>query len=224
MRTSYLLSDLCSIIVTYQSNVEDLTENFKRQIDNFHQIIIVNNTPQINLSQFKAKHVRLINNPSNIGLAAALNVGILEAKKLGFKITLISKAYVYHKRRISWSKFYKQVYNFGLVRPILNTWHPESTKITYWFPTLFCLGFVFSVILFMFNINWPIVSYGLYFGLVFIISLFSTKHLIVASLSLFAIAIQFIGYGYGFLKSTLALKIFNRKPEKQFPGLFFKSK
>lgn len=148
----------------------------------------------------------------------------IRLKKLGFKITLISKAYVYHKRRISWSKFYKQVYNFGLVRPILNTWHPESTKITYWFPTLFCLGFVFSVILFMFNINWPIVSYGLYFGLVFIISLFSTKHLIVASLSLFAIAIQFIGYGYGFLKSTLALKIFNRKPEKQFPGLFFKSK
>jgi len=40
---------------------------------------------------------------------------------LGYKTTLISKAFVYHKRRISWSNFYKQVNKFGMVRPILNS-------------------------------------------------------------------------------------------------------
>src|SRR5690606_16241396 len=56
---------------------------------------------------------------------------------LGFKTKLINKAYVYHKRRISWSKFYTQVYKFGMVRPILNKWHPNTKRLTYWFPTLF---------------------------------------------------------------------------------------
>jgi rhamnosyltransferase len=89
MRTSYLLSDFCSIIVTYQINVEDLTEILKHQKDNFQQIIIVNNTPQINLSQFKSKQVTVINNPGNIGLSAALNIGIHKAKKLGFKMVAL---------------------------------------------------------------------------------------------------------------------------------------
>jgi len=66
---------------------------------------------------------------------------------LGYKTKLISEAFVYHKRRISWSNFYKQVNKFGLVRPILNKWYPETKKVTYWFPTLFCLGFIVSVLL-----------------------------------------------------------------------------
>jgi len=57
----------------------------------------------------------------------------------GFETKLIPEAYVYHKRRISWSKFYKQVFKFGSVRPILNFWHPETKKLTYWFPSLFVL-------------------------------------------------------------------------------------
>ena len=64
--------------------------------------------------------------------------------KLGFKTALIEKAFVYHKRRISWSKFYKQVHKFGSVRPILNAWHPETIKLTYWFPSIFCLGLLRS--------------------------------------------------------------------------------
>jgi rhamnosyltransferase len=89
MRTSYLLSDLCSIIVTYQLKVENLKDILKCHTDNFQQIIIVNNSPQNNLSQFKSKQVTLINNPGNIGLAAALNVGVLEAKRYGFKLVAL---------------------------------------------------------------------------------------------------------------------------------------
>lgn len=141
---------------------------------------------------------------------------------LGFKTTLITSAFVYHKRRISWLKFYQQVHKFGLVRPILNSWHLASKKITYWFPTVFTLGFVFAMVLLIFRIKWLVFLYVFYFVLAFLIALFSTKNLKVSLLALIAIAIQFFGYGYGFLKSTLAITVFKKNPETYFPKLFFK--
>ena len=62
--------------------------------------------------------------------------------ELGLQTKLIKEAYVYHKRRIDWNKFYIQVNKFGKARPILNHWYPEYKKITFWFPTLFFLGFL----------------------------------------------------------------------------------
>lgn len=144
--------------------------------------------------------------------------------KLGFKTALIEKAFVYHKRRISWNKFYKQVHKFGLVRPILNAWHPETKKITYWFPSLFCMGLLLALVLLLFKIYSPIVLYGFYFLLAFIIVLIQTRSILVSILSLFAICIQFFGYGYGFLKSTLKLASSKNNIEERFPQLFFKLK
>ncbi|MEP1487272.1 MAG: glycosyltransferase [Algibacter sp.] len=143
---------------------------------------------------------------------------------LGYKTTLIPEAYVYHKRRISWSKFYIQVNKFGMVRPILNKWHPSTKKITYWFPTLFCIGFIVACLLYAFQIKLFLLVYGFYFALAFLVALISTKNIIVAFLALIAIAVQFFGYGYGFLKSTLALEVFNKDPKVHFPKLFFKLK
>ncbi|MFG6687561.1 glycosyltransferase [Mariniflexile sp. HNIBRBA6329] len=142
---------------------------------------------------------------------------------LGFKTKLIPEAYVYHKRRISWSKFYKQVHKFGLVRPILNKWHPSTKKITYWFPTVFSLGLVVSLLSLIFQIKFFIAFYAFYFVLAFLIALYTTKNLVVSVLSLLAITVQFFGYGYGFLKSTLAINVFKNNPETHFPNLFFKS-
>lgn len=143
---------------------------------------------------------------------------------LDYKTRLIPQAFVYHKRRISWSKFYTQVNKFGMVRPILNKWHPSTKKITYWFPTLFCLGFIVSITLLFLNIKWAIIGYLVYFVIAFFTALISTKNIAVSLLSLVAIVIQFFGYGYGFLKSTLSVEIFNKDPENHFPKLFFKSK
>lgn len=142
--------------------------------------------------------------------------------KLGFETKLIPKAYVYHKRRISWSKFYKQVYKFGSVRPILNKWHPHTKKITYWFPSVFCLLLVISLIALIFKITLPIYLVIGYLTLSFIIAIFKTKNIIVATLSILAILIQFFGYGYGFLKSTFKLLLSNISAEKLFPNLFFR--
>ena len=82
---------------------------------------------------------------------------------LGFETKLISKAFVYHKRRISWKSFYKQVFKFGMVRPILNTWHPQTKKVTYWFPTVFCVGLIISIALFFVQFKWLLFCFVLYF-------------------------------------------------------------
>jgi len=143
---------------------------------------------------------------------------------LGYKTKLVPEAYVYHKRRISWENFYKQVNKFGMVRPILNKWHPSTIKATYWFPTLFSLGLVMAILLLGFRFKWLLIGYGLYFVIAFILALFNTKNLIVSILAMPAILIQFFGYGFGFLKSTFAVSMLNKNPETHFPKLFFKLK
>ena len=143
---------------------------------------------------------------------------------LGFKTKLIPEAFVYHKRRISWSNFFKQVNKFGMVRPILNKWHPSTKKITYWFPTLFILGLIVTVVLAVVGFNWLLIVYGFYFVLAFILALIKTKNIIVSILVIPAILIQFFGYGIGFLKSTFAVSFLNKDPETHFPKLFFKLK
>ncbi|GGD16740.1 glycosyltransferase [Flavobacterium orientale] len=144
--------------------------------------------------------------------------------KLGFKTKLISEAFVYHKRRIDWNKFYTQVNKFGKARPILNSWHPEYAKPSYLFPTLFIIGLDCAIVLLIFGIYSPILLYVIYFMLLFIFSIFSNKSVKIASLSIVATVIQFYGYGLGFLKSFIAIQVLKKDPKKQFPELFFKLK
>ncbi len=148
----------------------------------------------------------------------------IRLSKLNFSTKLIPEVYVYHKRRISWSKFYNQVHKFGLVRPILSKWHPETKKITYWFPTLFSLGLIAAISLMFFGVELPLIIYGVYFIVSFLLALISTKNGIATLFSIVAIMIQFFGYGYGFLKSTVKLIFSNKDVEEQFPDLFFKIK
>ncbi len=142
--------------------------------------------------------------------------------KKGYDTKLISEAFVYHKRRIDWNKFYVQVKKFGKVRPILNKWHPNTAKMTYWFPTFFIIGFLFSIVLMTMGIRLPLNLYAVYFAIIFIDSLLRNKSLSIALLSILAVGIQFVGYGYGFLKSTILVNFSGKKPEELFPELFFK--
>lgn len=143
--------------------------------------------------------------------------------KMGFETRLFVNAYVYHKRRIDWSKFYKQVNKFGKARPILNSWYPEYNKLTFFFPSIFLIGFLFSILFLIFGISFFFGLYLLYFTLVFVISSIQSKNLKIGIYSLFAVATQFYGYGVGFLKSFWNIIILKRKPEEAFPELFFKN-
>ncbi|MFA7687494.1 MAG: glycosyltransferase [Moheibacter sp.] len=161
----------------------------------------------------------------------------------GFETRLFSDAKVFHKRRTSLKKFAKQVHQFGVARPILNQRHPKYTKLTFWFPTLFLLYFLFSLFLFVYgvidiklyasNVGAYWVNYfgfllGLilispliiYFILLFIISSIKYRNLNVGILSLVTTFVQFFCYGYGFLMSWFHLNVANKKPEQVFPENF----
>ncbi|AOW18918.1 glycosyl transferase family 2 [Polaribacter vadi] len=124
----------------------------------------------------------------------------------GFETQLIENAFVYHKRRSSIKQFFKQTFGFGTARPILNRKYPQTSKLTYWFPSLFIVGLGLAILGFLFGFPQLLYFYGFYFVLIFIDSLFQNKYLQVAFLSVVTTLTQFFGYGLGFLKSQFQLK------------------
>lgn len=124
--------------------------------------------------------------------------------KQKFNTQLIDTAFVYHKRRTSIKQFYNQTFNFGTARPILNKEYPTSAKITYWFPSVFIIGFDVAIVLAIFW-HWVfLLPFTIYFFLLFFDSLFQNKNLKVAFLSIITSYTQFLGYGLGFLKSIFS--------------------
>lgn len=150
----------------------------------------------------------------------------LRLAKLGYSLGYIPGARVYHKRRIDFPSFFRQVHKFGLTRPILNLWHPGSARLTYWFPTFFLAGALFAVLLRLFwsdPLAWiPIGLLGGYLLLVAAGAGIKSRSPMTAMLAPLALCVQFAGYGLGFLKSTILLTFSRKKPQELFPRLFFK--
>ncbi|WP_208021525.1 glycosyltransferase [Flavicella sediminum] len=126
----------------------------------------------------------------------------------GFETQLLEKAFVYHKRRATFQQFYEQTKSFGSARPLLNKRYPGSAKITYWFPSVFYVSFLFALSLYMATeVFFFIELFYLYFFLVFVHSSILNKSIKVGVLSVLSTAIQFYGYGTGFLRSYFSTKI-----------------
>jgi glycosyltransferase involved in cell wall biosynthesis len=142
--------------------------------------------------------------------------------KLGFETKLITPAFVYHKRRIDWEKFYIQVNKFGKARPILNHWYPEYAKPTFFLPALFVIVFIIGVLGVIFTSDWILKLYFAYSILVFIVSTYQNRNIYVGYLSVIAMWKQFFGYGLGFIESFFKINILKKKPQVAFPELFFK--
>jgi len=145
----------------------------------------------------------------------------LRIMKAGYSSGFIPNAYVYHKRRIDWKKFAKQVYKFGMVRNIIGKWHPGTTKAIYFIPTLFfffCIASLMAAIFVNGLFLLPIVIFSL---VLFIDAILKTKSIKIAFLAVFATYVQFFGYGYGFLKSFINISLLKKEERKTFPELFF---
>jgi cellulose synthase/poly-beta-1,6-N-acetylglucosamine synthase-like glycosyltransferase len=141
--------------------------------------------------------------------------------ELGFETKLIPSAYVFHKRRIDFEKFFKQVNKFGKTRLILDVWYPKYKKITFLFPTFFMMGLLVSLVFSIFGFNYFLWFYFIYFVLIFISSSFENRNILIGFISVLTTFIQFYGYGFGFLKSFFRIKVLKLAPEKAFPELFF---
>jgi glycosyltransferase involved in cell wall biosynthesis len=142
--------------------------------------------------------------------------------KLGFSTKLFPKAFVYHKRRIDWEKFSIQVSKFGKARPILNMWHPQYTKLTFFFPTIFIAGFYLSLLLLIVGFKSFAGLYVVYFLLVLLMSSLRYKSLKIGILAIVAVWKQMNGYGLGFAESFFKINIKKQNPQEVFPELFFR--
>ena len=122
--------------------------------------------------------------------------------KEGFKTALIPDAFVYHKRRTSLTKFYKQLKYFGRARINLSRFHKGQVGVVHLFPTVFSLGLILS--LFLSAAQLPLGYFGAmcylaYFTLIFLEALLKTKSIKVGVLSPLVAFLQLFGYGYGLI-------------------------
>ncbi|CAA7193694.1 glycosyltransferase [Chryseobacterium potabilaquae] len=141
----------------------------------------------------------------------------------GYTTAYFDDISVYHKRRVDFGKFSKQVYQFGCARPILNQRHPNYVKISFAFPALFLIGYIMGFLeYFIFGRGIILAFYGLYSFLVFFHALLVTRNISIAAMAVISTYIQMFSYGYGFLKSWILLNILRMKPEEAFPKHFYK--
>ncbi len=142
----------------------------------------------------------------------------------GFTTAFFDDIGVYHKRRVDFGKFSKQVYQFGCARPILNQRHPKYVKLSFAFPSFFLMGYLLGFIEYFFFQKGLILGfYGLYTFIVFFHAFYKTRNISIAAMAIISTYIQMFSYGYGFLKSWILLNIFRQKPEEAFPSHFHKS-
>ncbi len=135
-----------------------------------------------------------------------LSIRIFEA---GYKCRLFSDAWVWHKRRGTFSQFFHQVFHSGEARIALWEKHPRSLKMVHCLPSVFVLGVSLLVLLTVVGLWWgpwawwglsPIVLYAV---IIFVHSSIVNKSMIVGVESVPAAFVQLFGYGSGFIVGLL---------------------
>ncbi|MFW5756605.1 MAG: glycosyltransferase [Tangfeifania sp.] len=150
----------------------------------------------------------------------------------GYKVGLITDAFVYHKRRTSLSKFYRQIFNWGVARINLAQQHPSMLKPVHLLPAMVIAGIVTLIIVtilfpFLAAPLWTITAIG-YLTIIlwaFFESLVKYKSLKTALLSPVTLNIQVFAYGFGLIKALWQVKVLKRKEAVGFvKGYYGKKK
>jgi glycosyltransferase involved in cell wall biosynthesis len=141
----------------------------------------------------------------------------IRAISLGFKSGLIPEAFIYHKRRTSFSQFFKQLKFFGKARINISRFFPKELKLVHTFPMVFTLGCL--SIPFWYLIYKPFFFLGIVLLLIYVLlnfvdSTLKNKSLKVGLLSILAVFVQLFGYGIGFMTEGWK-KLFEEKGYKQ---------
>lgn len=131
-------------------------------------------------------------------------------RQAGFSIGLVRDAFVYHKRRVDFRKFARQVYVFGMSRITLKLLYPDSLKIVHLLPAAFVVGSVALILLSIFHSWLWILPLAAYILAIFITALISTRSLVVALKAVPASIIQLGGYGCGFIKAFFTIIVLGR--------------
>lgn len=150
---------------------------------------------------------------------------------------LFPDAWVWHKRRTDFKKFFRQVHNSGIARINLMKRHPGSLKLVHLLPAVFTLGVFVCLFLLLigggltaltlcpnvaihYNLGMALTLAGLvplllFSFVVFVDSSFRNKSCKVGVLSIWASFIQLLGYGTGFLRAWWLRCVCGRNEELQ---------
>ena len=157
--------------------------------------------------------------------------------KAGYKCRLFPEAWVWHKRRTDFHKFWRQVYNSGIARINLYKKYPESLKLVHLLPMVFTLGIIGTLALFvagliLYSMNMGIGTLYLSYICLFLIALYaialfadSTKQnrsIKIGFLSIRAAFTQLMGYGCGFLSAWWKRCIKGEKEFSAYKKTFYK--
>ena len=155
----------------------------------------------------------------------------------GYRPQLFPKAWVWHKRRTDFRKFFRQVYNSGIARINLEKRHPGTMKLVHLLPTVFTVGVIGLILIsaigralmhyidrdqFYWMCFAPWIPILLYCLLICVDSSIKNHSLKVGLLSIPAAFVQLMGYGFGFIESWWKRCILKQDEFQAFEKTFYK--
>ncbi|MBR5654661.1 MAG: glycosyltransferase [Prevotella sp.] len=137
----------------------------------------------------------------------------------GCRCRLFPEAWVWHKRRTDFRKFFRQVFNSGIARINLTKRHPGTLKAVHLLPTVFTVGTIALILISA--VGRILMEYGgedsihryywlcaapwipilLFCLVIFIDASIRNKSIKIGALSVGASFVQLFGYGCGFLSA-----------------------
>lgn len=118
----------------------------------------------------------------------------------GFRIMLYPDVAVFHKRRVDFRKFWRQVHVFGMSRITLKLLYPGSMKAVHCLPALFVIG-VAAMIVCSFFCKWALTPLLVYILALWIWGMISTGSVRIGTMGVGAAMVQLTGYGTGFIRA-----------------------
>ena len=140
----------------------------------------------------------------------------------GYQPQLFPDAWVWHKRRTDFRKFFRQVYNSGIARINLEKRHPGTMKLVHMLPMVFTVGVVGCLLLAPFCYGLTLLPLFLYCLLILVDSTLQNKSLWVGVLSIPAAFTQLMGYGFGFIESWWKRCVLKQDEFTAFEKNFYK--
>ena len=155
----------------------------------------------------------------------------------GYRCRLFPEAWVWHKRRTDFRKFFRQVFNSGIARVNLYKKYPDSLKLVHLLPSVFTVGTIALVL--TSAVGRVLMHYAgthryywlcaapwlpiLLFCLVILIdATIRNKSLKIGFMSVGASFVQLFGYGCGFISAWWKRVILGKDEYHAFDKTFYK--
>ena len=159
--------------------------------------------------------------------------------KAGCRCRLFPEAWVWHKRRTDFRKFFRQVYNSGIARINLYKKYPESLKLVHLLPMVFTVGVLTLMLLLVAGVAlWlcdsanptlgatvtavALLPLLLYSAIIFADSSRQNHSLWIGLLSIRAAFTQLMGYGFGFINAWWRRCVRGKDEFSAFNNTFYK--